>query len=98
MGVKDQGARLLPLRGGGWDAVHDRIEHRLDPLAGLGGDLQYVLFVHAKELGQLLHRAGHIGHGEVDLVQDRDDLEVLLHGQVEVGEGLRLDPLARVHN
>ena len=40
----------------------------------------------------------HVGYGEVYLVEDGDDLEVVLHRQVEVGEGLRLDALARVHD
>ena len=35
--------------------------------------------------------------GEVDLVDDRDDLEVVLDGQVGVRQRLRLDALRRVH-
>jgi hypothetical protein len=40
----------------------------------------------------------HVGDGEVDLVEDRDDLQVVLHRQVQVGERLGLDALARVHD
>ena len=36
--------------------------------------------------------------GQVDLVQARDELEPRLDGEVGVGEGLRLDALARVHD
>ncbi len=39
-----------------------------------------------------------VGAGQVDLVDDRDDDEVGLQREVEVGERLRLDALRRVHH
>ena len=36
------------------------------------------------------------GAGQIDLVDDRDDLEVVLDREVRVGERLRLDALRRV--
>ena len=44
--------------------------------------------------------AGFVGlrAGQVDLVDDRDDLEVAVDGQVRVGQRLRLHALARVHH
>ena len=44
----------------------------------------------------LLPRALRLGARQVDLVDDRDDLEPGVDGQVGVREGLRLDALARV--
>ena len=38
-----------------------------------------------------------LGAGQVDLVDDRDDLEVVLDSQVGVGERLRFDALRCVH-
>jgi hypothetical protein len=35
---------------------------------------------------------------QVDLVDDRDDGEVLLHRQVDIGDGLGLDPLGGIHD
>ena len=35
---------------------------------------------------------------QVHLVDDRDDLEVLLHRKQDVGDGLRLDALNRIHH
>ena len=35
----------------------------------------------------------HLCRGQVDLVDDRDDLHVVLDGEVGVGQRLRLDPL-----
>jgi hypothetical protein len=34
---------------------------------------------------------------EVDLVDHRDDFQVVLQGQVQVGQGLGLDALAGIH-
>ena len=39
-----------------------------------------------------------LGAGQVDLVDDRDDLELVLERQVGVGDGLRLDALRGVHH
>ena len=36
--------------------------------------------------------------GEIDLVEDRDDLEAGVEREEQVGERLRLDPLRRVHH
>ena len=37
-----------------------------------------------------------VGRGQVDLVEDRDEREVLAHREVHVGQRLGLDPLGRV--
>ncbi len=67
------------------------------PIPGLRGDAQDVRGVLADELGDLRGRAVGIGRGQVDLVHDRDDLEVVLDREVGVRERLRLDPLRGVH-
>ena len=41
-------------------------------------------------------RSFRIGGGQVDLVEDRDDLQVVLHREVQVGQRLRLDALSGV--
>jgi hypothetical protein len=38
----------------------------------------------------------HVRRGQVDLVDDRNDLQVVLQRQIKVGQGLGLDPLGRV--
>ena len=42
--------------------------------------------------------SGDVRVRQVDLVDDRDDGEVLLHRQMHVGDGLRLDALRRVND
>src|SRR5699024_1701056 len=45
----------------------------------------------------LVRVAVRVRGGQIDLVEHGDDLEVLVHGQVQVGQGLRLDALGGVH-
>jgi len=47
---------------------------------------------------QLVHDHVGLGRGEVDLVDHRDDREALAHGEVDVGQRLRLDALRGVHH
>ena len=86
VGVPD-GRRELP---------DDLVEQRLDPFTGLARHPQAVLGLAADEAGQLLGELLRLGCGQVDLVEHRDDRELVLHGEVEVRQGLRLDALGRV--
>ncbi len=82
--------------GRGRQGAHDRVEQRLDAVAGLAGDPQAVLGLAADELGELLGVLLRLGGRQVDLVEHRHDGEVVLHREVEVGEGLGLDALRGV--
>ena len=74
----------------------DLVEQRLDADAGLARDPQAVLGLAADQAGELLGELLRLGRGQVDLVEHRDDREVVLHGEVQVRQGLGLDPLRRV--
>ena len=78
------------------DALDDPIEQFLDADAGLARDLQHVVGRAADEVGELPRVLLGLGRGQVDLVEHRDDLEVVLEREVEVREGLRLDALRGV--
>src|SRR5687767_15225822 len=78
------------------DAVYDRVEHLLYVLAGLGGDLNDLLLFHAEQFYEFLSDGRNIGYGEVNLIEHGDDLEVMLHRQIEVRECLGLYALARI--
>ena len=75
------------------DPLDDRVEHGLDPEAGLGRDAEDVLGVVADQVGDLGGGAVGIGLRQVDLVHERDDLEVVLDREIRVRQRLRLDPL-----
>ena len=45
----------------------------------------------------LFKDALHVGRRKVNLIDDRNDLEVIVHGQKEIGDGLGLDALGGVY-
>ena len=82
--------------GGGGDPLDDRGQHGVDVLARLRTDLQRVVRVEAQHVLDLFQHVVHAGDGQVDLVHDGDDLEVLLDRRVGVGHRLGLHPLEGV--
>ena len=96
-GVEDERPRRgLGLALGRRDALDDRVQDRFDSFTGLRRDAQHAVGALADELRHLRGGCVRIGLREVDLVDDRDDLEVVLDREVGVGEGLRLDALRSV--
>ena len=80
----------------GRQALHQRFQHGLDVEPGLGRDLDGVRGVDTDHVLDLFLHPGYVGGGQVDLVQDRDDLVVLLDGLIDVRKGLRLDTLTGI--
>ena len=89
-----QRRRLVALRRR--QAVDDRLEHEVDVEAGLGRDRHRLRGVEADDVLDLLLDPVGLGGRQVDLVQDRHDLVARVERLIDVGERLRLDPLARV--
>jgi hypothetical protein len=80
------------------DARDDGLEHLRDAGAVLGRDGQGLVAVEGEDLGDLVPGGLDVGGGQVDLVDDRDDLEAAVERQIEVGQRLGLDALGRVHD
>ena len=78
------------------DLVDDRLQHLVDADAGLGAGEHGLRRVEADDLLDLLPDPLGVGGGEVDLVDHRHDLMVVLDRLVDVGQRLRLDALRRV--
>jgi hypothetical protein len=76
--------------------VHDRLEQGGDAGPLLGGHGQDLFPLGADQVHDLLGPALGFGAGEVDLVEHREDFEPGVHGEEEIGEGLRLDALRGV--
>ena len=97
VGVEDERPqrRRASTVGGGMRAT-TCVEQDSDALAGLGRDAQHLVGGQPEHLLDLLRVAVRLGRGQVDLVQRRDDLEVVLEGEIAVGERLRLDALGGV--
>ena len=76
--------------------LHDRFENLVDAGAFLGAGQNRIAGIEADDVLDLPLRLVGLRARQVDLVDDRDDLEVVLDRQVGVGERLRLDALRRI--
>ena len=74
----------------------DAFQHLVDAQSLLGGNRDCVEGIEAEVLVDLLAHPLHVRRGQVDLVDDRQELEVVLEREVEVGDRLRLHPLRGV--
>ena len=84
---------------GGGHALDDLLQHRQAVLAGLGRYIDGVRRIHqADDRVDLLQHPLGIAGGQVGLVEHREDFQVVLQGQVGVGQGLGLHPLGGVHH
>src|SRR5688572_30193173 len=77
-------------------ARDDRLQDVVDARAFLRAGQDGSAAVEADDVLDLALALVGLRAGQVDLVDDRDDLEVVLDGKVGVGERLRLDALRRV--
>ena len=76
--------------------MHDRLEHLLDAFAGLGRDLERVMGVEPDHVLDLLAHPVGLGGRQVDLVEDRHHLVMVVERLIDIGQRLRLDPLGGV--
>ena len=74
----------------------DRLQQFVDPSARFGAGEYGFGGVEPQDLLGFQRYVFWMGGGEVDLVDDEDHFEVGFHGQIGVGDGLRLDPLRGV--
>ena len=79
-------------------AMHDRFQHCLYAEAGLGADGQRVGGVEPDGLLNHFLAAFHICAGQVNLVDDGDNVEAVVDGDVRVGQGLGFYTLSGVDN
>ena len=78
------------------DARDDRFEHVVDADAFLGAGENRVGGVEADDLLDLLLGALDVGAGQIDLVDHRNNFQPVIEREIDVGERLRLDALARI--
>ena len=96
--VEDQcPGRRVRVAAGRRHLLHYGVEQVRHPVAGLGRDAEHIIRRAADDAGQFLGVQVRLGRGQVDLVQYRDQVQVRFQRQVQVGQGLRLDALGRVH-
>src|SRR5262249_2479698 len=95
--IEDQRAqRSVGLAGRRRNAFHDRLEQLVDADPGLRPHEPALVRVGADEIVHFLLATLRLRAGQVDLVQDGDDLESGVEREEEVRERLRLNALRRV--
>ena len=91
-----QGIFRIPSRSR--ELLHDGLQHLLRIFSGFCGDAGGVHRLDPDHILDLFRRPLGICGGEVDLVDDRQDLKIMIQREIGIRERLRLDPLARIHD
>jgi hypothetical protein len=92
--IEDHGFQrtgCVPFRGR--HALDDRLQHVRHAITGLGRDAQDLIDRGAQQIVYLFGHFIHPGGLEIDLVDHRNDLEISLERQVQVGQCLGLHAL-----
>ena len=76
----------------------ETFEDVFDALSVLCAYVECASRVQADHGLQLFFGFFNLGSGQIDLVQNRNDFEVVVHSQVRVGKCLCLDSLRRIHD
>ena len=93
-GVKDERLKWsLRITHGSGDLLHNGIKYFLYPDTRSPASEENILPVTSQELDHLVPREVDIGTIEVNLIEHRDDRQVMLDRHVEIGDRLRLHPL-----
>ena len=98
-GVKNQSFQgLRSVSAGSRNPVCDLLQHLIHIKAGLCGNLGSVLSFDANDILDLVDDPLRIGTRKVDLVDDRENVEVVVQSQINVGQGLSLNTLSGIHH
>ena len=99
LAVEDQRAQRsidIALRRGN---VRDNVlKHLLDVQSDLGGDLRSILGGQSDDVLDFLFDVCRVCARQVNLVDDRQDLQIVVECQIGIGKRLRLDALRRIHD
>ena len=80
------------------DALHHGLEDFFHAHACLTAGTDDVLMLASDEVNNLVLHLFRHGIGHVTLVDDGNDFQVMVDGHIEVGDGLRLNPLRGIHH
>ena len=98
-GVEDQTLqRRVGIAFWGGYFLNDGVQQLRDALAGLAAGPEDILTRATQQLDDLVFHLVGAGARQVDLVDHRNDLQVVLDGHIEIRDGLRLDTLGGVDN
>ena len=81
-----------------WNALNDGFEDLLDPFACLRRAEDRVGCIQPDDLLDLILDNVWLGARQIDLVDHRNDLEIVLQRQIHIRQRLRFNALGRVHD
>ena len=97
--VEDQRfQRKRRVAGGGGNVPHDALQNILNADAELGGNAGRLHAGQADDILDLFGNGVRVGAGQVDLIQNRHDLQIVVQRQIAVRQRLGLHALAGVHD
>ena len=88
--------RRIGIAGGGRQAVHDGFEHFVHALSGFGAHWNRIGGVQPHSLLNGFLGADDVGRGQVNFVDDGNDFETVVDGEVSIGQRLGFHALACV--
>ena len=77
---------------------HNRFQHIANAEAGFGGNIDTVFRIQPDNVFNLGFDALRLGGRQIDLVQHRHNLMVHINRLIDIGQGLRLNPLAGINH
>ncbi len=96
--VKDQGLqRRVRVAFRRWQMLDNRLQYFLHAEAGLGRAFLHCLQAQAKVMADFFGHLLRLGSRQINLVDHRNDLQIVLHCQIEVGQGLRFHALSCIN-
>ena len=98
-GIENQRAQRRVRRAlGRRNQMHHRFQHVVDADALLGAGQNRVAGVQADQLLDLLANPLRLGRRQIDLVDHRNNFQIVMQRQIRVGKRLRFHALRRVHH
>ena len=76
--------------------MHDGFEHFFDAESRFGADQDGFVGIHSDDGFDLLLDAVDFRAGQIDLVHDGNDRQVMVDGEIRIGQRLRFDALRRI--
>ena len=90
--------RSLRIPLGGRNLRHDLLQHLLDAYTVLGGDQRRVLSLQTDHVLDFLYNPLRLRAGQIDLIDDRKYIQVVIQRKIYIGQRLGLDPLRCIHH
>ena len=98
-GIKDQRLqRCIRISCRCRDLMHDRLQYLIDPRSVLGRDQRSIRSIKTDHILNLLLHTFRLCAWQINLVDHRENLQIMIQCQIYISKGLCLDSLRRIHD